>query len=39
MDYMIRSRALKLYLESCLDIDPFQKLHVPSGQVVWKDLA
>jgi hypothetical protein len=38
MNFMIRSRSLRLYLESCLDIDPFQRLIVPSGQVVWKDL-
>ena len=38
MNYGIRSRALKLYLEACLDIDPFQKLQVPSGQAVWREL-
>ena len=26
MNYAIRSKSLKLYLEACLDIDPFQKL-------------
>lgn len=35
----IRSKALKLYLEACLDIDPFQKLQVPSGQAVLNDLS
>lgn len=35
----IRSKALKLYLEACLDIDPFQKLQVPSGQAVLNDLT
>lgn len=38
MNYAIRSKSLKLYLEACLDIDPFQKLQVPSGLAVWKDL-
>lgn len=38
MNFEIRSKSLKLYLEACLDVDPFQKLQVPSGHTVWKDL-
>lgn len=38
MNFKIRSKALKLYLEACLDIDPFQRLQVPSGQAVLKEL-
>ena len=38
MNFKIRSKSLKFYLEACLDIDPFQKLQVPSGQAVFKDL-
>ena len=34
----IRSKALKLYLEACLDIRPFKRLQVPSGQAVLEDL-
>jgi hypothetical protein len=38
MDNNIRAKSLKLFLMSCLDIEPFHKLQVPSGQAVWKDL-
>lgn len=34
----IRSKSLKLYLEACLDIRPFKRLQVPSGQAVLEDL-
>jgi hypothetical protein len=38
MNFKIKAKALKFYLEACLDVDPFQKLQVPSGQAVFKDL-
>lgn len=38
-DFRIRSKALKFYLEACLDMDPFKKIVVPAGLAVFSELT